>query len=213
MYPVGSIYINVNNTNPSTFFGGTWVQIEDSFLLSAGNTYTGGNTGGAASTSYTPAGTVDFHTLTTTEIPSHAHGLNSHVHSLNSHTHGLNGHTHSLNGHSHSIPDHAHTLWFGTLSFKNGTGAQYTANTVSGSVGSTGTTPSGGWGGTTGGNSGSTGGNSGNTTAATGNTGAASGNTANAGGGGGHNHGFTGTAATINTLPPYLVVYVWKRTA
>ena len=33
------------------------------------------------------------------------------------------------------------------------------------------------------------------------------------GGGGAHNHGFTGTAASIKTMPPYLPVYVWKRTA
>lgn len=26
-----------------------------------------------------------------------------------------------------------------------------------------------------------------------------------------HTHTFTGTAATINTMPPYLAVYVWKR--
>lgn len=36
---------------------------------------------------------------------------------------------------------------------------------------------------------------------------------ANTGGGQTHTHTFTGTAATIATMPPYLVVYMWKRTA
>lgn len=194
MYPVGSIYINVNNTNPSTFFGGTWVQIEDSFLLSAGSTYVGGDVGGSASTSITVSGTIGSHTLTTDEIPSHNHGLNSHTHSLNSHTHSLNGHT-------HSIPNHTHTYWFGAA-----VAAGNVARAVSGQTGAYGTCETSGWSGTTGGNSGNTGG-------ASGNTGGASGNTANRGGGGGHNHTFTGDSATINTLPPYLVVYVWQRTA
>ena len=198
IYPIGAIYISTNSISPADLFGvGIWRTIEDKFLLCASSTYTGGSTGGAASVSYTPDGTVGGHTLTTAELPSHAHGLNSH-------THGLNNHTHSLNGHTHSIPDHSHTLWFGQLSFKVGTGSQYTANTVSGPVGSAGTTPSGGWSGNTGGNSNNTGGNSGNTAAATGNT-------ANAGSGNSHNHGFTGTQATINTMPPYLAVYVWER--
>ena len=35
--------------------------------------------------------------------------------------------------------------------------------------------------------------------------------TGSVGGGGSHNHGFTGTAQTI--LPPYLAVYMWKRTS
>lgn len=48
IYPVGSIYISVNNTSPSTLFGGTWEQIKDTFLLAAGNTYTAGETGGEA---------------------------------------------------------------------------------------------------------------------------------------------------------------------
>lgn len=48
LYPVGSIYMSVNSTDPSTLFGGTWEQIEDVFLLSAGSTYTAGNTGGSA---------------------------------------------------------------------------------------------------------------------------------------------------------------------
>ena len=37
--------------------------------------------------------------------------------------------------------------------------------------------------------------------------------TGSTGGGGSHNHPFTGSAATINTTPPYLAVYMWKRTA
>lgn len=48
IYPVGSIYLSVNNTDPSTLFGGTWVQIKDQFLLSAGDTYAGGSTGGSS---------------------------------------------------------------------------------------------------------------------------------------------------------------------
>lgn len=48
IYPVGSIYMSVNSANPETLFGGTWQQIKDRFLLSAGDTYTAGNTGGSA---------------------------------------------------------------------------------------------------------------------------------------------------------------------
>lgn len=48
IYPVGSIYLSVNNTDPSTLFGGTWEQIKDQFLLSAGDTYAGGSTGGSS---------------------------------------------------------------------------------------------------------------------------------------------------------------------
>lgn len=33
IYPVGSIYMNVNNTNPSLLFGGTWEQIQGKFLV------------------------------------------------------------------------------------------------------------------------------------------------------------------------------------
>lgn len=48
MYPVGSIYMSVNDTNPSTLFGGTWEQIKDRFLLASGDDYVAGVTGGHA---------------------------------------------------------------------------------------------------------------------------------------------------------------------
>ena len=62
VYPVGSIYMNVSSTSPATLFGGTWVQIKDTFLLAAGNTYAAGETGGERE-----------HTLTLNEIPNHDH--------------------------------------------------------------------------------------------------------------------------------------------
>ncbi len=48
VYPVGSIYMSVSNTNPNAVFGGTWEQIKDKFILSCGDTYANGATGGAA---------------------------------------------------------------------------------------------------------------------------------------------------------------------
>jgi len=48
-YPVGAIFITTDNTtSPAQRYGGTWEQIKDTFLLSAGDTYTAGATGGSA---------------------------------------------------------------------------------------------------------------------------------------------------------------------
>lgn len=66
IYPVDSIYISANSTNPGTWMTGTtWIQLEDRFLLGAGSTYTAGDTGGEAS-----------HILTASELPSHDHNIN-----------------------------------------------------------------------------------------------------------------------------------------
>lgn len=64
IYPIGSIYMSINSTNPETLFGGTWEQIKDTFLLSAGDTYEAGSTGGE-----------DEHTLTIDEMPKHSHKM------------------------------------------------------------------------------------------------------------------------------------------
>lgn len=62
IYRVGSIYMSIDPTDPSTLFGGTWERIKDRFLLSAGDTYAAGATGGEAT-----------HTLTVNELPAHSH--------------------------------------------------------------------------------------------------------------------------------------------
>lgn len=65
-YPVGSVYISVNSTSPASLFGGTWEQLKDRFLLGAGDTYSNGATGGAATVK-----------LTIDQIPSHSHTVYS----------------------------------------------------------------------------------------------------------------------------------------
>ena len=64
IYPIGSIYISVDPTDPADLFGGTWEQIKDTFLLTAGDIYDAGDTGGEAT-----------HTLTISEIQSHTHNI------------------------------------------------------------------------------------------------------------------------------------------
>jgi len=130
IYPVGSIYMSVNSISPATIFGGTWEQLEDRFLLGAGQTYTAGDTGGAATHTHT----TGDHTLTIYEIPSHNHSM-------------------ALANTDASLSSYARFGYNGE---------------------------------------------------------AFRGNTGNSGGGQAHNHGDTGSSSN---LPPYLVVYMWERTA
>ena len=90
VYPVGSIYLSSKNTNPGTLFGGTWTQIKDKFILTAGDSYSNGATGGAATVtlsvsnmpshkhSFTPSGTVGSHKHSFTPsgtVSSHSHSF------------------------------------------------------------------------------------------------------------------------------------------
>lgn len=62
VYPVGSIYMSMNSTNPGTLFGGTWEQLKEVFLFGASENYAVGSTGGEKT-----------HTLTIAEMPKHKH--------------------------------------------------------------------------------------------------------------------------------------------
>lgn len=70
IYPIGAIYMSVDSTSPQILFGGSWEQIQDSFLLASGSTYAAGTTGGES----THAHSTQNHTLTIEEMPSHTHG-------------------------------------------------------------------------------------------------------------------------------------------
>lgn len=180
IYPVGSIYMSVNNTNPSSLFGGTWVA------WGSGRVPVGVNTNDANFSTVEKTGGASTVTLTTTQIPAHAHGLNNHTHSLNKHTHGVGTLKTAENG------DHAHAIKKSQFSPSGSTSGKFYVNTDSSSFSSTATNTAGAHTHTI----------SGSTAAASGNTGAASGNTANAGGGGAHSN-----------LQPYITCYMWKRTA
>ena len=152
VYPVGSIYMSVNSTNPSTLFGGTWEQLKNRFLIGAGGTYSNGATGGL--TNHTPSGTVtvDKHTLTVNEIPSHNHEQNDWTWTVSA---GFNSGNYYVNG---GVSNQNASIY----NDKKSTERNYVTNT---------------------------------------------------GGGQGHNHTATFTGTMQNTMPPYLAVYMWKRTA
>jgi len=63
IYPVGSIYTSMNNTNPSSLFGGTWTAIVDRFMYCVDpSNGTSGSTGGSKK-------------ITVDQLPPHRHTI------------------------------------------------------------------------------------------------------------------------------------------
>ena len=101
IYPVGSIYMSVNDVNPSILFGGTWEQIKDRFLLSCGDTYTNGSTGGSSTHTHKYGMTYlsyydSFEFLGTTDTSLHNY-TDSTKYTLPNHQY-IDQATHELNG-------------------------------------------------------------------------------------------------------------------
>ena len=72
LYPVGSVYISFNSTDPSTLFGGTWQRLKDTFLLANGDSYAPNTSGGSATK-----------TISVNNLPSHTHSCST----VGNHTH------------------------------------------------------------------------------------------------------------------------------
>lgn len=67
VYPVGSIYMSVDNTNPSDFIGGTWE------VWGSGKVPVGVNASETEFDTVEKTGGAKTHVLTKNEIPSHSH--------------------------------------------------------------------------------------------------------------------------------------------
>ena len=88
-YPVGSIYLSLNNTNPGQIFGGTWVQISGYYLYAGTSTGTGGS-----NTTSVATGSTGSTTLNLNQIPGHAHSIPA-----------LSGTASSAGSHNHQVPE------------------------------------------------------------------------------------------------------------
>ena len=63
-YPVGSIFMNLNDVDPAELFGGRWKRLTDVFLFASGSYAKAGDEGGEYE-----------HTLTMGEMPAHGHSI------------------------------------------------------------------------------------------------------------------------------------------
>ena len=70
IYPIGAIYMSVNDISPSLLFGGNWERLSDRFLIGAGS-YSAGATGGSSTVSLTQA-----------QMPRHKHTQATHNHGV-----------------------------------------------------------------------------------------------------------------------------------
>ena len=171
-------------TNPGTLFGGTWEQITDRMIMAAGSSYKAGTTGGAASHTHTSAA----HTHTTA-----GHTLTVAETPAHTHTRG------TMNITGRVAPAHSSgACWYNVAGAKGAfysyenvrnNGIPALNNTFSGDH-MLGFDASRSW----------------------------TGETSSVGGGSSHSHGDTGSTTPGNTgsssnLPPYIVAYIWRRTA
>lgn len=156
IYPVGSIYLSVKPTNPSTYFGGTWVA------WGSGRVPVGINTSDSNFNTVEKTGGASTVTLTASQMPSHTHtftGSPTTTNSAGGHTHNIGRDTDGGAGSSRYTVHSAGT-----------SGAQATSPTSSAGAHTHTLTPKG--------------------------------TNAKTGGGGAHSN-----------LQPYIVCYMWKRTA
>ena len=115
-FPVNSLFLTLDNSNPATLFlGTTWQKQEGRFLIGSSSSYAIGSTGGSATI-----------TLTEANMPRHRHQVDSTTATIPDHTHTINTGTNDYRRNDGRI------TWGGTGDFRS----SYTTNSAGG--GSTG---------------------------------------------------------------------------
>ena len=200
IYPVGSIYISINSTNPKTLFGGTWEQLKDRFLLGAGNSYAGGNTGGATSatsgnysgTSGTYSGTSGSYSGTSGAYSGTSGSTAISISQMPSHTHTQNAHSHTQHPETwmNCSPKDGLVPTSGSFYAQAATATYYTGSTTATNQ--------------------KTGGDQGHTHSIPSHTHSIPSHTHSIPS---HTHSIPSHSHSVSTMPPYLAVYMWKRTA
>jgi hypothetical protein len=202
-YPVGAIYSSTVSTNPGTSLGfGTWTQFgAGRMMMGAGGSFSPGTTGGSNDAI----------------VVSHAHTYSStsggqsvdHSHTYSATTGGQSAdHTHTATSSftGSALPTHAHQLPYLSSFSGSGQGIASVGNQIT----------------------------SGTTTSVSAGTPAGSVSTSLGGVSAGHTHDLSGTTSGVSVththaisgttnstgssgtnanLPPYIVVYMWQRTA
>lgn len=206
IYPVGAIYLSTSEVSPGTLFGGTWERLKDRMLIGAGDIYKAAATGGSSKISYTPNGTVN-NTLLTAAQSGHAALSGTFTSGIQS-----NGHKHYVQGQTTSGENvnHTHNVngvrtaelgqpTLGLTASPAYAGLVQVAAAAKTDIENSGHvhTVNGHW----------TDGISSNHTHNVAVSFAAADAKAS------HGHDFEGTPTTLDTISPYLAVYMWKRIA
>lgn len=175
IYPIGSIYLTLQDIDPNSVWGGIWEKIEGKFLIGSDNTYPINTSSGNASI-----------TLTEAQMPRHTHIQNSHNHTQEAHTHTQKSHTHTGSAKRDFVTrDSTKTSGIGEKG--SSSGSHHYSPSIDKNDNWYGVDNVGG-------------------TSAVNNTTTATNKAVVA------TNQYAGSNASIDILPPYLAVYMWKRT-
>ena len=227
-FPVGSIKFTVNDQNPGSTLGGTWVKwgagkvpigVDESDTDFNAAEKTGGAKAVNLQHNHVLSGNTGATTLAVSQIPAHTHtftGASATTSSAGAHQHASAGsHSHAAAGaHTHSVSP-SHTIH--DYKVGSGSGSTYEYWTITGNANSPASIS---WSAASAGSHShaAAGAHQHASAGAHTHTLTAKGSNANTGGGGSHNHslsGNTGNAGSTaqSVLQPYITCYMWKRTA